>query len=245
MGAPFEKGSEAKGQWHVTGVVRTPAGVSPLSLVNWRPSLQTQCLFLIAFLCFHQGHPWAETEGSISSPFTMNAARCRKEVACMDWSWARAGPPLAFFSFLVTVLHVPVFSLFYFCWGMIIQCSLLRTACRKEGCPSICFVGFVAVLCLLLVSSLARCALSGAATTELKADPLCIFPPSLSSILLTLPLTLTRTPDKWVPLSVPVFSPKVQAQDKMIKVNSQWLFWILGIILGAQFSWLWNIFLHY
>lgn len=34
MGAPFEKGSEAKGLWHVTGAVRTPAGISPLSLVN-------------------------------------------------------------------------------------------------------------------------------------------------------------------------------------------------------------------
>lgn len=29
--------------------------------------------------------------------FTINAARCRNGVACMDWSWARAGPPLAFF----------------------------------------------------------------------------------------------------------------------------------------------------
>lgn len=85
---------------------------------------------------------------------------------------------------------------------------------------SICFVGFVTVLCLLLVSSLARCALSGAATTELKADPLCISPPSLSSILLILPLTHRRAPDKSVPLSVPVFSPKIRAQDKMIKVNN-------------------------
>lgn len=68
---------------------------SPLS--GELKTLQTQCLFLIAFLCLHQGPPWAETEGSISSPFTINAARCRNGVACMDWSWARAGPPLAFF----------------------------------------------------------------------------------------------------------------------------------------------------
>ena len=242
MGAPFEKGSEAKGRWHVTGVVRTPAGTFPLSLMNWRPSLQTQCLFLIAFLCFHQGHPWAETEGSISSPFTINAARYRKGVACMDWSWACAGPPLAFFlSWWQCYMCLSSPS----CtsakeWWYTVACWELPAE-RK----TLCFEGFVAVLCLLLMSSLARCDLSGAATTELKADSLCISPPYLSSILLTLPLTLTRTPDKWVPLSVPVFSPKVQAQDKMIKVNSQWIFWILGIILGAQFSWLWNIFLHY
>lgn len=88
---------------------------------------------------------------------------------------------------------------------------------------SVCFVGFVVVLRLLLVSSLARCALSGAAATELKADPLGVSLPSLSSILLILPLSPThrRTLDKSVPHRVPVFSPKIQAQDKMIEVNSQ------------------------
>lgn len=83
---------------------------------------------------------------------------------------------------------------------------------------SICFVGFVTVCvsCLWVVwpgvPSLGQQPLSWRQT--LCAFPLlCIHP-------LILPLTHRRAPDKSVPLSVPVFSPKIRAQDKMIKVNN-------------------------
>lgn len=86
MGAPLRKGSEAKGLWHVTGAVRTPAGISPSLWWTEEP-----CKLNCVSHCFpvpSPRAPWAETEGSISSPFTINAARCRNGVACMDWSWA-------------------------------------------------------------------------------------------------------------------------------------------------------------
>lgn len=51
-------------------------------------TLQTQCLFLIAFLCLHQGPPWAETEGSISSRLLLMQQGAETGLL----AWIGAGP---------------------------------------------------------------------------------------------------------------------------------------------------------
>lgn len=83
---------------------------TPLPSPLWwtRRPLQTQVCFLIAFLCLHQGPPWAKTEGNISSLFTIIVWEAENRLL-HGWSWA-VRTSVAQFSFLVTVLYVALFS---------------------------------------------------------------------------------------------------------------------------------------